>query len=209
MFSCEIGHNRKGLVSVFQEFSASINKTFILTGDLCTGLSFHVVERNFLYFLISYDPKSYDVHQSVRQLVYNMFISNNRPKFHLWWKGNLVKHCKIRKKTPLPESVFLVKLRAEACKFLKTSFYIEHLRRLLLYFLSFYLRLTISEKQSCIYVPIKWPWCNVLQQELTAKTSSPFLSYYNFIVPVLVNSVFAFSFVFLKHMWSKCRQIIM
>ena len=27
----------------------------------------------------------------MRQLVYTMFISNNRASFHLWWKENLVK----------------------------------------------------------------------------------------------------------------------
>ena len=33
--------NRKGLISVFQEFSASINKTFILAGRLGASLSFY------------------------------------------------------------------------------------------------------------------------------------------------------------------------
>ena len=31
-------HNGKGLISVFQEFSASINKAFILAGGLGAGL---------------------------------------------------------------------------------------------------------------------------------------------------------------------------
>ena len=31
----------------------------------------------------------------MRQLVYTMFINNNRPSFHLWWKKNSVKHRKI------------------------------------------------------------------------------------------------------------------
>ena len=31
----------------------------------------------------------------LRQLVYTMFISNNRPSFQLWWKENLVKHRKV------------------------------------------------------------------------------------------------------------------
>ena len=35
------------------------------------------------------------VRQLVRQLVYTMFISYNRPLFHLWWQGNLVKHRKV------------------------------------------------------------------------------------------------------------------
>ena len=46
------------LVSVFQGFSASIGKAFILAGALGTGLSLY--------------------------LVYTMFISNNRPSFRLW-----------------------------------------------------------------------------------------------------------------------------
>ena len=33
----------------------------------------------------------------MRQLVYTMFISNNHPSFHLWWKENLVKHQKLSK----------------------------------------------------------------------------------------------------------------
>ena len=36
-------HNRKSLISVFQEFSTSINKTFILAGALGAGLSFYGV----------------------------------------------------------------------------------------------------------------------------------------------------------------------
>ena len=42
-FSYEVEHNGKGLVSVFQEFSAIINKTFILAGRLGTRLSFYEV----------------------------------------------------------------------------------------------------------------------------------------------------------------------
>ena len=42
-FSCETVHNVKSLISVFQEFSASINKTFILAGRVGTRLSFHEV----------------------------------------------------------------------------------------------------------------------------------------------------------------------
>ena len=33
----------------------------------------------------------------MRQLVHTMFISNNRPSFHLLWKDNLVKHWKVSK----------------------------------------------------------------------------------------------------------------
>ena len=42
-FSCEIAHHRKSLISVFQEFSASINETFILAGRLGARLSFYEV----------------------------------------------------------------------------------------------------------------------------------------------------------------------
>ena len=31
----------------------------------------------------------------MRQLVYTMFINNNRVLFHLWWKENLSKHQKV------------------------------------------------------------------------------------------------------------------
>ena len=54
MFSCEIVHNGKSWVSVFQEFSASINKALILEGDW--ALSYHSME--FKQFPdISYFPK--------------------------------------------------------------------------------------------------------------------------------------------------------
>ena len=33
----------------------------------------------------------------MRQLVYTMFISNNRAFFHLWRKENLVKHQRVSK----------------------------------------------------------------------------------------------------------------
>ena len=36
-------HNEKILISVFQEISSSINKTFIFAGRLGTGLSFYEV----------------------------------------------------------------------------------------------------------------------------------------------------------------------
>ena len=37
------------------------------------------------------------VGQLVRQLVYTMFIGNNRTSFHLWRKENVVKHRKVSK----------------------------------------------------------------------------------------------------------------
>ena len=39
-FSCDIADNRKSLISVFQEFSTSINKNLIFSGRLCTELLF-------------------------------------------------------------------------------------------------------------------------------------------------------------------------
>ena len=33
----------------------------------------------------------------MRQLVYTIFISNNRVSFHLWWIENLLKHQKVSK----------------------------------------------------------------------------------------------------------------
>ena len=42
-FLCEIAHNGKSLISIFQEFSSSINKTFILAVGLGTRLSFYGV----------------------------------------------------------------------------------------------------------------------------------------------------------------------
>ena len=38
-----IAHNTKSLISIFQEFSSSINKAFILAGGLDTRLSFYEV----------------------------------------------------------------------------------------------------------------------------------------------------------------------
>ena len=37
------------------------------------------------------------VRQLVRQLVYTIFVSNNRTSFHLWRKENLIKHQKASK----------------------------------------------------------------------------------------------------------------
>ena len=68
-FSCGVARSGGGggLISVFGKFSASIGKTFTLAWRLGAGLSFCEALR-----------------QPVRQLVYAMFISNNRPPFHLW-----------------------------------------------------------------------------------------------------------------------------
>ena len=40
-FSCGVAYSGGGLVSVFQEFSSSIGRAFILAGALGTGLSFY------------------------------------------------------------------------------------------------------------------------------------------------------------------------
>ena len=88
---------RKGLISVLQEFFASINKFFHLTGRLGTRLSFFGVLALSSCFLISKGPKSYVVRQLLRHVLYTMFLSNNRASFQLWWKESLVKHQKVSK----------------------------------------------------------------------------------------------------------------
>ena len=52
-FSWGIAHSRKSLISIFQEFSSSIGKAFILVGGLGAGLSFCGVWTVSWYFLIS------------------------------------------------------------------------------------------------------------------------------------------------------------
>ena len=42
-FSCEVAHEGKSLISVFQEFFTSISKFFNLVGALGTRLSFYGV----------------------------------------------------------------------------------------------------------------------------------------------------------------------
>ena len=54
LFSCEIAHYGKGLISVSEEVFASIDKTFILAGRLGTGLFFLEFGP---YLDISYFPK--------------------------------------------------------------------------------------------------------------------------------------------------------
>ena len=54
-----MAHNRKSLISVFQQFSASINKAFILAGGLAAGLSFYGVWAISWCSLISWDPTSF------------------------------------------------------------------------------------------------------------------------------------------------------
>ena len=52
-FSWGIAHSGKSLISIFQEFSSSIGKAFILAGGLGAGLSFCGVWTVSWYFLIS------------------------------------------------------------------------------------------------------------------------------------------------------------
>ena len=42
-FSCGIAHSDKNLISIFQEFSSSVNGEFILVEGLGARLSFYVV----------------------------------------------------------------------------------------------------------------------------------------------------------------------
>ena len=78
-----------GWFSVFRDFSASAGEAFILVGSLGTGLSFYGVQTFSWYFLISKATR--------KTIVYTTSTSNNCPSFHLWWKGNVVKHKKVLK----------------------------------------------------------------------------------------------------------------
>ena len=49
----------------------------------------------------------------MRQLVYTMFISNNRPSFYLWWKENLAKHRKVSKYCETDCSCFCDRLKGD------------------------------------------------------------------------------------------------
>ena len=66
-----------------------------LAGGMGARLPFYEVWTLSWYFLVSEDPKTYVVRQLVRQLVYTMFISNNRASFQFWRKENLVKHQRV------------------------------------------------------------------------------------------------------------------
>ena len=69
----------------------------------------------------------------MRQLVYTMFITNNRALFHVWGKENLVKYQKVSKyyendcrylvKRDTPEQVFL----CEFCYVFDDTFFTEQL----------------------------------------------------------------------------------
>ena len=51
-------HYEKKLISIFEQFSASIDKIFILEGRLGTRLQFYEDLRFSWSFLIFWDPKS-------------------------------------------------------------------------------------------------------------------------------------------------------
>ena len=89
--------NWKSSISIFQELSISINKTFILTRRLRTKMLFYGFWTVLWFFLISEHRKSQVVLTIVRQLVYTMFQSNNRTSFHLWPKNNLIKQQNVSK----------------------------------------------------------------------------------------------------------------
>ena len=57
------------------------------------------------------------------QLVYTMFISNNRPLFYLWWKENFVKHWKVSKYygTDCLKSFLLLIMLLSTTNFVKNS----------------------------------------------------------------------------------------
>ena len=94
LFSCGIVHRGKGLIAIFRDFFASISENFILAGGWALG--YHSMEFRHLTD-ISYFPKILSLKSFGNSFVYTMFISNNRPSFHLWWKENLVKDRKVSK----------------------------------------------------------------------------------------------------------------
>ena len=78
----------------FSRFFFSINKLSILTRRLDTSqssLDTFLIFPNFLRSLVL----SFLI--TCEQLVYTMFINNNRVSLHLWWKESLVKHQKVSK----------------------------------------------------------------------------------------------------------------
>ena len=56
------------------------------------------------------------------QLVHTMFLSNNGPSFHLWWKENLVKHREVSKyyETDCLQNFILLFMLLLTTKFVKT-----------------------------------------------------------------------------------------
>ena len=65
-----------------------------LSSSLLVSAKFLFLGKTDSSFLISYDPKC----EVVRQLVYTMFITNNRVSLRLWWNEDLVKYQKNSKR---------------------------------------------------------------------------------------------------------------
>ena len=61
-----IAHYGRSLISAFQEFFASVNKTFILAGRLDTRLSFYEVQTLSRYFMIL-DLSRSTTHEATRR----------------------------------------------------------------------------------------------------------------------------------------------
>ena len=62
-----------------------------------TKFSFFQEEWALAYHSTEFRHFTKVVWQLMRQLVYSIFISNNRASAHLWWKENLVKHQRVTK----------------------------------------------------------------------------------------------------------------
>ena len=92
-FLCGMVHCGRGLIVIFRDFFASINKIFhfsVGSGDwaiILWVLDAFLIFPNFLRLWLKLFGKSWDYS-------YIIFISNNRASFHLWWKENLLKHPK-------------------------------------------------------------------------------------------------------------------
>ena len=81
-------HRGKILISIFENFFASIKKIFNLRGRLDTRLWFYVVLRFSWSFHVFWDPIS---------SVFRQLVINNQASFHWWWKENLVNYQKVSK----------------------------------------------------------------------------------------------------------------
>ena len=105
--------------------------------------------RHSWYFLISKDPKCWVAGELVAQLVYTMFISNNRASFHLWWKENLVKHQKVSKyyENDCLQNFLLLFMSLLTAKFVKNSHILARI-----YFIS----LKNALKQTCNFFDTKF-----------------------------------------------------
>ena len=90
--ACEGAHCGKGLIAIFRDFFASVSEIFISAGHGggwalgCSSMDSMEFGHfpNISYFLVSLDLKPYVARQLVSQLVYTMFLSNNRASFDLW-----------------------------------------------------------------------------------------------------------------------------